>query len=282
MDGNRDAIVKTAVALLIAVTAVTPDRVDGQLTPPAPSAGSFRYSAGGSSRPGGVSSSGNPGSPSAGSQYRRSKWRPRATYYSNRGDNAYTRPGNPAAQSPDTISIPSAPQRPGIPRGRYQAQQQRAGRLPVTGFGTSSPDPLRQQARPQNPEETSQPSEQTQTPEQQAERDRKAREEQWRQLQIQEAQRQAYIQRFGDPASQRFWRDIYSYNRSTHNQNRHGFTFHGQSRAGQNMYGYSTHNQSRHGQSYSPSFHNQNRFNQGPPIYNFHNIIVPRASIWSR
>lgn len=119
------------------------------------------------------------------------------------------------------------------------------------------------------------------TEDEKQEQARKARQEQWRQFQIQEAQRQAYYQRYGDPATRRFWQDIYSYNRSFHNQNMHGYSFHGQNTTGQNMYGYSNYNQSWAGQSYSqPSFHLQSRFNQSPPIYNFHNIIVPGAGNW--
>lgn len=119
------------------------------------------------------------------------------------------------------------------------------------------------------------------TEQEKQEQARKVREEQWRQFQIQEAQRHAYYQRYGDPVTQRFWRDIYSYNRSFHNQTMHGYSFHGQNTIGQNMQGYSNYNQSWAGQSYSqPSFHLQSRFNQSPPIYNFHNIIVPGAGNW--
>ncbi|MBC8291336.1 MAG: hypothetical protein H8E37_13625 [Planctomycetes bacterium] len=209
------------------------------------------------------------------SQYQRSTWRPRATHYSNRGygQSQISQPAPTAGtiQTPPGVPTPFGnPQVGGQPQSQQPAVSQPAF---GAGFGTPYVDKVRQAAA----EQTEQPL----TPEEQQAKDRKVREEQWRQFQIQEAQRQAYFQRYGDPASQRFWRDIYSYNRSTYNQNMNGYTFYGQNRAGQNMYGYSNHNQSRGGQVYSqPGFHNQSRFNQGPPIYNFHNIIVPGAGHW--
>jgi len=199
-----------------------------------------------------------PTRPSRGT-YSRSTWKPQATY---------SRSGAPQAgnlRSNSSIVVPADTDAPASPTPTSPAGPPADTRTPAGAQNGAPPN-----------------SQQTGRVNRTAEQQRIIQEEQWRQYQIQEAQRLADIQRYGDAASQKFWQDIYRYNRSTFNQSRHGYSDYGQSRIGQNYWGYSTYGQSRAGQSFShPSFYNQSRFNQSPPIYSFHNIIVPGAGHWT-
>lgn len=173
-----------------------------------------------------------------------------------------------------------------------QVQQPQFG----AGFGTTFTDRVRQQANPQIVVGTPQQpplgagfgptyTDQVQRAAQvnahlQHEIDQRRNLELWKQYQVQQ---QAYFHRYGPPAAQQFWQDIYGYNRSTHNQSQSGYSFQGQSQTGQNQNGYSNFNQSRSGQAYSnPGSHVQSRFNQSQPNYSFHNIVVPHAGHWHR
>lgn len=178
----------------------------------------------------------------------------------------------PSQYSNPETSMPTAAVQtsPGVPSPTGIPQPSTSQPPFGAGFGT----PFSQQVQPAS----GQPTDQNSDPD---DAQRRVREEEWRQFQLQEAQRLAYFQRYGDAASQRFWQEIYTYNRSFYNQNQYGYSFQGQNRFGQNQYGYSTWNQALGNQAYAqPSFHNQSRFNQGPPIYSFHNIIVPGVGGW--
>ncbi len=84
-----------------------------------------------------------------------------------------------------------------------------------------------------------------------------------------------------DPATERFFRNLYGHRRSTFNQSQQGYTLQGLSTANQNTYGYSRYGQTIYGQSYSrPGFHNQSTFNQNQYNYSLHNIIVPGSYRW--
>ncbi|MFP6763428.1 MAG: hypothetical protein VB858_07415, partial [Planctomycetaceae bacterium] len=167
-----------------------------------------------------------PSRPSRGT-YSRSTWGPQGTYSrsaypqtgNSRAGNYAPAPPNAPVSNPPAVSVPSRSPVGHTPGG--------------TAFGTPYSRQVRQTDAVTGPA---------------AEQQRKIREEQWRQYQIQEAQRQADFQKSGDTATQRFWQDIYLYNRSTYNQNRHGYSNYGQSRIGQNHRGSSSYGQTRAGQ----------------------------------
>jgi hypothetical protein len=72
-----------------------------------------------------------------------------------------------------------------------------------------------------------------------------------------------------DPATERFFRNLYGHRRSTFNQSQ------------QNTYGYSQYGQTRYGQSYSnPGFQNQSTYNQSQHNYSLHNVVVPGSNFW--
>jgi len=84
-----------------------------------------------------------------------------------------------------------------------------------------------------------------------------------------------------DPATERFFRNLYGHRRSTFNQSQQGYTLQGLSRANQNTYGYSQYGQTRYGQSYSrPGFHNRSTYNQSQHNYSLHNVVVPGSHVW--
>jgi|GEM_PF-3220020 hypothetical protein len=84
-----------------------------------------------------------------------------------------------------------------------------------------------------------------------------------------------------DPATERFFRNLYGHRRSTFNQSQQGYTLQGLSRANQNTYGYSQYGQTRYGQSYSnPGFQNQSTYNQSQHNYSLHNVVVPGSNFW--
>jgi hypothetical protein len=70
--------------------------------------------------------------------------------------------------------------------------------------------------------------------------------------------------------SQRFFREIYSYRRSTHNQSQYNYSTHNITRSNQTRPSFQASQFSRHNQQFRPSFHNQSNFNQSRRGYSFH------------